>query len=127
MRSDPDLCARMLRMANSAFYSFPTRVETIERAVSTIGLRQIRELLQRRETEGRSLFVMEKEMLNYTHADIGARLLELWNLPQSIWEPVGMHHDPGEGGDTSWRLARFTLLMPGLIRIVSVEAEVVLS
>lgn len=45
LRSDPDLCARMLRMANSAFYSFHTEVETIERAVSTIGLRQIRELV----------------------------------------------------------------------------------
>ena len=45
LRSDPDLCARMLRMANSAFYSFPTTIETIERAVSTIGLRQIRELV----------------------------------------------------------------------------------
>lgn len=45
LRSDPDLCARMLRLANSAFYSFPTLIETIERAVSTIGLRQIRELV----------------------------------------------------------------------------------
>ncbi|MDH3447569.1 MAG: HDOD domain-containing protein [Gammaproteobacteria bacterium] len=45
LRRDPDLCARMLRMANSAFYSFPTKIETIERAVSTIGLRQIRELV----------------------------------------------------------------------------------
>ncbi len=45
LRSDPDLCARMLRVANSAFYSFHTRIETIERAVSTIGLRQIRELV----------------------------------------------------------------------------------
>jgi HD-like signal output (HDOD) protein len=45
LRTDPDLCARMLRMANSAFYSFPTRIESIERAVSTIGLRQIRELV----------------------------------------------------------------------------------
>ena len=45
LRSDPDLCARMLRMANSAFYSFPTKIETIERAVNTIGLRQIRELV----------------------------------------------------------------------------------
>lgn len=45
LRCDPDLCARMLRMANSAFYSFPTEIETIERAVSTIGLRQIRELV----------------------------------------------------------------------------------
>ena len=38
LRSDPDLCALILRMANSAFYSFPTRVETIERAVSTISV-----------------------------------------------------------------------------------------
>ncbi len=45
LRSDSDLCARMLRIANSAFYSFPTRIETIERAVVTIGLRQIRELV----------------------------------------------------------------------------------
>ncbi len=45
LRSDPDLCARMLRLANSAFYSFPTLIDTIERAVATIGLRQIRELV----------------------------------------------------------------------------------
>ncbi len=42
---DPDLCARLLRMANSAFYSFPARIETIDRAVKTIGLRQISELV----------------------------------------------------------------------------------
>lgn len=170
LRRDPDLCGRMLNMANSAFYSFPTRVETIERAVSTIGLRQIRELvlatavvkafegippgtvnmetfwehslavgimarklgqqaglpdadgyyipgmlhdigrlvmylklpalmhelLDRHDTEGRSLFLLEREILDYSHADIGARLLELWNLPRSIWEPVGKHHDPGQ-------------------------------
>lgn len=43
--ADPDLCARLLSMANSAFYSFPAKIETIDRAVSTIGLRQIRELV----------------------------------------------------------------------------------
>ena len=45
LQSAPDLCARLLRMANSAFYSFPAKIETIDRAVSTIGLRQIRELI----------------------------------------------------------------------------------
>ncbi|MCH8105647.1 MAG: HDOD domain-containing protein, partial [Proteobacteria bacterium] len=43
--SDPDLCARLLSLANSAFYSFPAKIETIDRAISTIGLRQIRELV----------------------------------------------------------------------------------
>ncbi len=42
---DPDLCARMLGMANSAFYSFPTRIETLERALAVIGLRRVRELV----------------------------------------------------------------------------------
>ncbi len=45
LSSDPDLCARLLRMANSAFYSFPAKIETIDRAITTIGMRQIRELV----------------------------------------------------------------------------------
>lgn len=173
LRSDPDLCARMLRMANSAFYSFPTRIESIERAVSTIGLRQIRELvlvtavikafegipsgkvnmasfwehsvavaimsrelgqsagipsaqnyyipgllhdlgrlvmylqlpslmndlLERRDSSGMPLFQLEREILSYSHADIGGCLLEFWKLPQSIWEPVAMHHNPTASGE----------------------------
>lgn len=59
----------------------------------------MRELLARHDLEGQSLFKLENEILNYTHADIGARLLEMWNLPQSIWEPVGRHHDPGNSGE----------------------------
>ncbi len=173
LRSDPDLCARMLRVANSAFYSFHTRIETIERAVSTIGLRQIRELvlitsvvkafegippglvnmttfwehsiavavmaralgeqaripsaesfyipgllhdigrlamyvkmpglmhdlLLQRQVQGQSMFMLERQLLGYTHADIGERLLESWKVPESITAPVGSHHDPGANGE----------------------------
>lgn len=175
LRSDPDLCARMLRMANSAFYSFPTKIETIERAVSTIGLRQIRELvlvtsvvkafegippgtvnmttfwehsvavaimsrelgvqvgipnadsfyipgllhdigrlvmylklpglmhdlLQQRQASGKAMYRLERNILDYSHAEIGGRLLEYWKLPQSIWEPVVTHHEPRKGGEYS--------------------------
>jgi HD-like signal output (HDOD) protein len=45
LAADPDLCARLLSMANSAFYSFPSKIDTIDRAVSTIGLSQIREVV----------------------------------------------------------------------------------
>ncbi len=34
--SDTDLCARLLKLANSAFYSFPAKVETIDRAVGMV-------------------------------------------------------------------------------------------
>jgi HD-like signal output (HDOD) protein len=175
LRSDPDLCARMLRIANSAFYSFPTTIETIERAVSTIGLRQIRELvlitsvvkafegippgtvnmatfwehsvavgimsrevgvharipnadgfyipgllhdigrlvmylklprlmhdlLQQRQASGQPMYLLERNALDYSHAEIGGRLLEHWRLPQSIWEPVVTHHEPRKGGEYS--------------------------
>lgn len=171
--SDPDLCARLLSMANSAFYSFPSRIETIDRAVSTIGLRQIRELvlatsimkmfskvplgmvnmnsfwehsvavgvfakslaqyaglpqserfyvpgllhdigrlvmylklpdlmhdlLIQRESREQLLYVLEQEQLSYTHAEIGGRLLELWKIPQSIYEPVCFHHKPQQSGE----------------------------
>ena len=166
--SDPDLCARLLRVANSAFYSFPAKIETIERAVTTIGLRQIRELvlvtsvmkifnqlpagglnmklfwehsiavgvlaksiaryaglaqserfyipgllhdigrlvmhikmpnlmqelmLQHRR-QGELLHILELQHLSYSHAEIGGRLLEFWNVPESICEPVYNHHYP---------------------------------
>ena len=173
LRRDPDLCARMLRVANSAFYSFPTSIETIERAVSVIGLRQIRELvlvtsvvrafegiptelvnmstfwehsvavgimarslgerariadadsfyipgllhdigrlvmylrlpglthelLLEREATASCMFELERGLLGYSHTEVGARLLETWKLPQSIWEPVAKHHDPASSGE----------------------------
>ncbi len=173
LHHDPDLCARLLRMANSAFYSFPTRIETIERAVNTLGLRQIRELvlitsvvkvfnginpgtvnmntfwehsvavaimarelgrqaglakadgfyvcgllhdigrlvmylklpdtmhdiLARHQATGTAMHRLEFDMLGYSHAEIGGRLMELWKLPQSIWEPVATHHEPQKSGE----------------------------
>ncbi len=175
LQCDPDLCARMLRMANSAFYSFPTHIETINRAVGVIGLRQVRELvlatsvvkafegiptelanmsifwehsvgvgimaralarkaglanadscyipgllhdigrlvmylrlpgmtrdlLVERENTGTTMFSLEHQLLHYSHAEIGGRLLEHWQVPQSIWEPVATHHTPGYGGEFS--------------------------
>jgi putative nucleotidyltransferase with HDIG domain len=42
---DQALCARLLRLANSAFYGFPRRVEGIEDAVRIIGTRQLHDLV----------------------------------------------------------------------------------
>ena len=45
------------------------------------------------------MLVLEQQSLAYTHADVGARLLENWKVPASIWEPVSAHHDPENGGE----------------------------
>jgi len=45
IRTDLDLSARLLRIANSAFYGFPAKIESIPRALATIGTRQLRDLV----------------------------------------------------------------------------------
>ena len=37
--------------------------------------------------------ISEQEFLGFTHADVGAALLQRWNLPQSLTEPVRFHHN----------------------------------
>jgi HD-like signal output (HDOD) protein len=41
---DSSLTARLLKIVNSAFYSFPNKIETISRAVTIVGTQQLRDL-----------------------------------------------------------------------------------
>lgn len=41
---DPSLTARLLKLVNSAFYGFPSRVETVSRAVNLVGILALRNL-----------------------------------------------------------------------------------
>ena len=42
---DAALTARLLRIVNSAFYQFPSRIETVSRAVTIVGNRELRDLV----------------------------------------------------------------------------------
>ncbi|MGM0593803.1 MAG: HDOD domain-containing protein [Pseudomonadota bacterium] len=42
---DPALSARLLRLANSAFFALPGQVESISEAVSIVGIRELRDLV----------------------------------------------------------------------------------
>jgi HD-like signal output (HDOD) protein len=44
LRMDQGLASRLLRLANSAFYGFPSEIGTLEEAVRLLGLRQIQDL-----------------------------------------------------------------------------------
>ena len=41
------------------------------------------------------LHAAEVERLGFTHASVGARLLESWQLPDTLVDAVRYHHDPG--------------------------------
>lgn len=43
----------------------------------------------------------EEAVLDYTHHDIGAALLERWNLPPHLVESCRLYHKPCEGADES--------------------------
>lgn len=42
---DPALTARLLRIVNSAFYGFPSQIDTISMAITVLGTRQLRDLV----------------------------------------------------------------------------------
>ena len=46
------------------------------------------------EQGNQSLVATEREVFGTDHASVGAYLLNLWGLPQSIVEIVGLHHAP---------------------------------
>jgi putative nucleotidyltransferase with HDIG domain len=164
--TDPGLCARLLRIANSPFYGFPSRIDTLERAVTVIGMHALRDLVLASSviriisrigivdmrpfwrhslicglasralgarcgaTRLESLFVagllhdigqviilmklpeiaremrvraidcdvplyeLERAVLGFDHADVGAELLRQWLLPESLWQAVKYHHGP---------------------------------
>lgn len=42
---DSGLAARLLKLANSAYFGFPSRIETISQAVTVIGMKELRDLV----------------------------------------------------------------------------------
>lgn len=55
---------------------------------------ELEEALKLADEESIPLHDAEKKVLKVTHAEIGTHLLSLWGLPDSILEPVALHHDP---------------------------------
>ena len=44
----------------------------------------------------------EEEVLKCDHGMIGACLLEMWNIPQSVSDGVMYHHSPGNAAENAW-------------------------
>jgi HD-like signal output (HDOD) protein len=168
--TDPGLSVRLLRIVNSAYFGFPSKIETISHAIGVVGLEQLNNLVistvimerfkgipdsvmnmdsfwrhsvacglaakiisshsgevntekffvagmlhdigrliialtvpfnilsvfMRCKSENISLHESEKDIMGFTHADIGKHLLKTWGLPVFLQEVVGDHHQPGK-------------------------------
>jgi putative nucleotidyltransferase with HDIG domain len=56
--------------------------------------RQSMMAIRQQLVDGRPLVQAEREVLGTDHAEVGAALLYLWRLPDSLVEAVAMHHQP---------------------------------
>ncbi len=165
---DTALSARLLKIVNSSFYSFPSNIETVTHAISVIGTEQLhdlalattvlstfkgipdtivnmnlfwrhslgvaiiarnlaihcretnperfylagilhdvgrlitlenlpeesKEIVSRQNEVGGIMWQIEREVLGFDHADVGAALARAWELPLSLEEIIGNHHNP---------------------------------
>ncbi len=172
IEQEPGLSLRLLRLANSPAYGFSSRIDSIQRAVSVLGSKLIRDLvlattvvdtfsgipnhlvsmenfwkhsiycaIAAADLAGRSdakgtesafiagmlhdigqlamfhampeqcrdalimsaedptdpgLAACEKSLIGFDHAEAGAALARLWNLPISICDSIAMHHHPAQ-------------------------------
>ncbi len=165
---DPALSARLLKIVNSSFYSFPSNIDTVTHAISVIGTEQLhdlalattilstfkgipdtivnmnlfwrhsmgvaiiarnlaihcretnperfflagilhdigrliilenlpeesKEIVSRQTEVGGIMWQIEREVLGFDHAEVGAALARAWKLPLSLEEIIGNHHNP---------------------------------
>lgn len=165
---DTSLTARLLKIVNSSYYGFQSKIETVSRAVTVVGLRELRGLviaasavetfsnipneilnkvrfwrhslycgviarllaeqchvlhserlfvagllhdigkliiaqrlpqetrmiLLAAESEQRSEVEVEKEFLDFDHAEVGGELMKAWSMPETLFESVAYHHTP---------------------------------
>ena len=78
---DPNITARLLRVANSPFFGFTSKIETITRAVNTLGTRQVHDIVLAtsivRTFYGISNDVMNMDVFwyNSVYCGVAARIL----------------------------------------------------
>ena len=60
---------------------------------------EAKKILMRCKETGENLFKVEKEVMDYDHAEVGALLLNEWKLPERLVEVVKYHHAPNDAND----------------------------
>ena len=51
-------------------------------------------ILELSDSNGKTYIEAEKEVLGYSHTDVGFRIAKLWNFSDSIAESILYHHNP---------------------------------
>lgn len=100
---DTALAARILRISNSAFYGFPSKIDTVSRAVTLVGTRQLRDLalatsiIEQFEGLSESMVTMESFWRHSVACGVAARILAAHRREPNVerFFIAGLMHDIG--------------------------------
>lgn len=83
--------------------------------LTTTRPQETRKLVERARRNRAPLHEVERAELGTTHAEIGAFLLALWDMPQPLIEAVALHHSPAQ--------LPVEVGLPGVVYIANLLAE----
>jgi len=136
---DVALCSKILKVVNSAFYSFPQQVGSITQAVSILGTNAVQSLvlsfsflsINKGKTESQFDFdrfcerslasaIVAKLLLGKVSGADTEEIYEVakhWNFPPSILLPILHHHDPlrYEGKDAQTRFSTRAIYLSDIL------------
>ncbi len=100
---DPAMTARLLKIVNSPFYNFPSRIDTVSRAITVIGVRELRDLVLATSVVKmfaglpNDLVSMDSFWRHSTQCAIVARILAVKNRELNVerFFIAGLLHDIG--------------------------------
>ena len=100
---DPSLAARLLRIVNSSFFGFPSKIETISHAVTIVGMAQLHDLalattvVNQFKGISKELMSMEKFWLHSVATGLAARIIAVYRREPNAdrFYLMGMLHDLG--------------------------------
>lgn len=121
---DPSLSARLLRIVNSSFFGFPSKIETITHAVTIVGMAQLHDLalattvVNQFKGIPKDLINMEKFWLHSVATGLAARIIAIYRREPNAdrFYLMGMLHDLG-------RLVLFLNLPDQMQKVMSVYNE----
>ena len=53
-----------------------------------------RDAFYRSKEQRENIYLSERKLMGFDHADVGRELLKAWHLPPGLVEAVGCHHQP---------------------------------
>jgi HD-like signal output (HDOD) protein len=103
INGDPSLAARLLRIVNSSFFGFPSKIETISHAVTIVGMAQLHDLalattvVNQFKGIPKDLINMEKFWLHSVATGLAARVIAVYRREPNAdrFYLMGMLHDLG--------------------------------